>query len=223
MDQVLAQAKIAILPTSKVWDGQRAYERKLGTAASKSRGLFLSSLLFCLTDGVAAKGTRGRQSKTAEVVTTEDDEPMEDVAEKPKKTAPKPRPRRAAAVRTTRARKAEVDADEEEDAEADADADADGDADPDIHLTPPATPPVRAARPRRGAKPAAAAASPPPRPDSLPPSSPLSQSSAATPRKRARPAEEEDEEDVGAAPASPALSDASQYSEVILKRKRARH
>jgi hypothetical protein len=133
MDQVLAQAKIAILPTSKVWDGQRAYERKLGTAASKSRGLFLSSLLFCLTDGVAAKGTRGKQSKTAEVVTTEDDEPMEDVAEKPKKTAPKPRPRRAAAVRTTRARKAEVDADEEEDAEADADADADGDVDPDIH------------------------------------------------------------------------------------------
>jgi cohesin complex subunit SA-1/2 len=40
MDQVLAQTKVEISPTSKIWDGQRAYEKKLGTAMSKEKGAF---------------------------------------------------------------------------------------------------------------------------------------------------------------------------------------
>ena len=38
MDQVLAQAKVEISATSRVWEPQRAYEKKLGTALSKDKG-----------------------------------------------------------------------------------------------------------------------------------------------------------------------------------------
>lgn len=38
MDQILAQAKVEISPTSKIWDPQRAYEKRLGTAMSKDKG-----------------------------------------------------------------------------------------------------------------------------------------------------------------------------------------
>jgi hypothetical protein len=40
MDQVLAQAKVEISMTSKIWDGQRAYEKRLVTAMSKDKGMF---------------------------------------------------------------------------------------------------------------------------------------------------------------------------------------
>jgi cohesin complex subunit SA-1/2 len=38
MDQVFAQAKVEVLPTSKQWEPQRAYEKRLGTAMSKDKG-----------------------------------------------------------------------------------------------------------------------------------------------------------------------------------------
>lgn len=38
MDQVLAQAKVEISATSRVWEPQRAYEKKLGAALSKDKG-----------------------------------------------------------------------------------------------------------------------------------------------------------------------------------------
>ncbi|KAF8062324.1 hypothetical protein FPV67DRAFT_1508040 [Lyophyllum atratum] len=37
MDQVLAQAKVEVSPTSKVWEPQRAYEKRLTTAMSKEK------------------------------------------------------------------------------------------------------------------------------------------------------------------------------------------
>jgi cohesin complex subunit SA-1/2 len=37
MDQVLAQAKVEVSPTSKIWEGQRAYEKRLTTAMSKDK------------------------------------------------------------------------------------------------------------------------------------------------------------------------------------------
>ena len=38
MEQVLAQAKVKITPASKVWDAQRAYEKRL-TTISKDKGI----------------------------------------------------------------------------------------------------------------------------------------------------------------------------------------
>jgi cohesin complex subunit SA-1/2 len=38
MEQVLAQAKVKITPASKVWDAQRAYEKRL-TTMSKDKGI----------------------------------------------------------------------------------------------------------------------------------------------------------------------------------------
>ena len=39
MEQVLAQAKVKITPASKVWDAQRAYEKRLTTTMSKDKGI----------------------------------------------------------------------------------------------------------------------------------------------------------------------------------------
>lgn len=38
MDQVLAQAKVEVLATSKQWEPQRAYEKRLGAVMSKDKG-----------------------------------------------------------------------------------------------------------------------------------------------------------------------------------------
>lgn len=45
MDQVLAQAKVEIPATSKAWDSQRAYEKRLTTAMSKEKGLYLLNVI----------------------------------------------------------------------------------------------------------------------------------------------------------------------------------
>jgi hypothetical protein len=37
MDQALAQAKLEPSPTSKIWEPQRAYEKRLSTALSKDK------------------------------------------------------------------------------------------------------------------------------------------------------------------------------------------
>ena len=38
MDQILAQAKVEVLATSKQWEPQRAYEKRLSTVMSKDKG-----------------------------------------------------------------------------------------------------------------------------------------------------------------------------------------
>jgi len=38
MEQVLAQAKVKITPASKIWDAQRAYEKRLTATMSKDKG-----------------------------------------------------------------------------------------------------------------------------------------------------------------------------------------
>ncbi|KAH9854575.1 hypothetical protein C2E23DRAFT_817055 [Lenzites betulinus] len=61
LDNVIAQAKVDISPTSKPWDPYRAYEKRLATVALKEK----------------APGVRGRKRKdpksAAEVVTTDDE------------------------------------------------------------------------------------------------------------------------------------------------------
>jgi cohesin complex subunit SA-1/2 len=37
MDQVMAQSNVEVSPTSKIWEGQRAYEKRLNTAMSKDK------------------------------------------------------------------------------------------------------------------------------------------------------------------------------------------
>ncbi|KAF9011840.1 hypothetical protein BDQ17DRAFT_1396897 [Cyathus striatus] len=54
MDQVIAQAKIDIPPTSKVWEPQRAYEKRLGTAIAKD-----NAATKVTTDKKKGKGVAG--------------------------------------------------------------------------------------------------------------------------------------------------------------------
>lgn len=49
MDQVLAEAKVEISPTSKIWEAQRAYEKRLGAIMSKdNRMLLFPMILECI-------------------------------------------------------------------------------------------------------------------------------------------------------------------------------
>lgn len=40
MDQVLAQTKIEVPPSSKIWEPQRAYEKKLSSIMAKGKGTY---------------------------------------------------------------------------------------------------------------------------------------------------------------------------------------
>ena len=44
MDQVLAQAKVEVSPTSKAWEPQRAYEKRLSAIMSKEKRLSFFSI-----------------------------------------------------------------------------------------------------------------------------------------------------------------------------------
>jgi cohesin complex subunit SA-1/2 len=46
MDQVLAEAKVEISPTSKVWEPQRAYEKRLSAIMAKDNRTLLLKHLF---------------------------------------------------------------------------------------------------------------------------------------------------------------------------------
>jgi len=69
MDQVLSQAKVEILPAAKIWDPQRAYEKRLGTTMAKDKGtgLFLPrstvrlNLCISVSENKRAKDERQRQ------------------------------------------------------------------------------------------------------------------------------------------------------------------
>jgi len=85
MDQVLAQAKVEVLATSKQWEPQRAFEKRLGNVMSKDKT-------------PKAKGQKSKVSKSAAVVTSDADEEseVEGLMEATQTTAPaRPRPRPA--------------------------------------------------------------------------------------------------------------------------------
>ncbi|KAK2460025.1 hypothetical protein APHAL10511_007948 [Amanita phalloides] len=68
LDQVLAQAKLEPSPTSKIWEPQRAYEKRLGTALSKdkpSKGRKGKSAAAAITDESEAEKT-GTDNEAAE-------------------------------------------------------------------------------------------------------------------------------------------------------------
>ncbi|KAH8097102.1 hypothetical protein BXZ70DRAFT_1009416 [Cristinia sonorae] len=84
LDQVLAQANMEILPTSKAWEGYRAYEKRLTSAKDKvvgDKGKKLSKKAF----------------KSAEAITTDDEDAAPDEPQPAPIPRPKPRPVRRAA------------------------------------------------------------------------------------------------------------------------------
>jgi len=89
MDQVLAQAKVEVLATSKQWEPQRAYEKRLGNVMSKDKA-------------PKAKGRKSKTSKNAAVVTSDEDEEseVEGLMEATQTTAPPARPRPRPAYRS---------------------------------------------------------------------------------------------------------------------------
>ncbi|KAI0772878.1 hypothetical protein BD413DRAFT_622407 [Trametes elegans] len=60
LDNVIAQAKVDISPTSKPWEPYRAYEKKLANAMSKEKG-------------ASGRGRKRKDAKSAEVLTTDDE------------------------------------------------------------------------------------------------------------------------------------------------------
>lgn len=97
MEQVLAQAKVKITPASKIWDAQRAYEKRLTTTMSKDKGNHIPPLFRgCVRSAdllpafAPAKGRRGKRKDTgassgAEEVESEPEPPA------PKKSRPQPK------------------------------------------------------------------------------------------------------------------------------------
>ncbi|RDB23493.1 Cohesin subunit psc3 [Hypsizygus marmoreus] len=81
MDQVLAQAKVEVSPTSKVWEPQRLYEKRLTAALSKEKG--------------PTGGRKGR-GKTAKGATTDEEATDgEGLTDDQSKEPPRPKPRRS--------------------------------------------------------------------------------------------------------------------------------
>lgn len=80
MDQVLAQTKIEVPPSSKIWEPQRAYEKKLSSIMAKGKG--------------GAKGRKAKGAKSAAIITSDESEsePEPQPAEE-EPPAPKPRPK----------------------------------------------------------------------------------------------------------------------------------
>ncbi|KAI0657496.1 hypothetical protein C8Q70DRAFT_919344 [Cubamyces menziesii] len=60
LDNVIAQSKVEISPTSKFWEPYRAYEKRLATAMSKDKG-------------AGARGRKRKDAISAELVTTDDE------------------------------------------------------------------------------------------------------------------------------------------------------
>ncbi|KAL1948450.1 hypothetical protein VTO73DRAFT_12525 [Trametes versicolor] len=60
LDNLIAQAKVEISPTSKPWEPHRTYEKKLAAVAAKEKG-------------PGGKGRKRKDAKSADVVTTDDE------------------------------------------------------------------------------------------------------------------------------------------------------
>lgn len=105
----MATAKVEVLATSKQWEPQRAYEKKLGSTISKDKGGWLSlrfapniadSMLSLLAPKL--KGRKAKASKSSALVTSDEEEEseIEDLMEEAQIMAPplRPKPRRSAAT-----------------------------------------------------------------------------------------------------------------------------
>jgi len=210
LDQILAQSQVVVLPTSKLWDGYRAYEKRLTSAKEKGAG-----------------GLRGRKAlkggKAAEMVTTdEDEEALNDAPAVPNGVSKRQtrQNRRSATV--------EYGADAEQE---------NGPTDDEILPSEPefATPKQKKPRPRPAYKNKSPEKSPDPRPatpndNSLPATPAPNPSPLSIPRKRARSPEDEEQPDmvdeeeiIAESPQEPVGSQDTYTSELQIRRKRVRH
>ena len=96
MEQVLAQSKVKITPASKIWDAQRAYEKRLTTTMSKDKGTHptprgCTQLTDLLSAFAPAKGRRGKRKDTGASSGAEE---VESEQEPPAPKKPRPQPQR---------------------------------------------------------------------------------------------------------------------------------
>src|SRR6202000_931062 len=98
MEQILAQAKVKITPASKVWDAQRAYEKRLTTTMSKDKGIPLSPLgNIRFADNLPAFApAKGRRPKLKDTGASSGAEEAESEPEPPAPKELRQQPRRKA-------------------------------------------------------------------------------------------------------------------------------
>lgn len=225
LDQILAQAKMEVLPTSKLWEGYRAYEKRL--TASKDKSMFIQFFrndVFTSFSTASEKAKRGprKTHKSAEAITSDDDDEVapEEAPPEPERPRPKPRPKRKAAQRAS----------EEPEQAA-----------PEHEEQPPSEPEPEAgpATPRQRSQPLTQSESPAllnwdPSPGVAPGTSPDAFATPSAARKRARSPDDDEVDDpmdetesrLSEPPESPAPPNASQEthtSELQIRRKRVRH
>ena len=96
MEQVLAQAKAKITPASKVWDAQRAYDKRLTTTMSKDKGAHPSPRggTQPANHFSAFAPTKGRRNKRKDAGASSGPEEAESEQEPPTDKKPRPEPRR---------------------------------------------------------------------------------------------------------------------------------
>jgi len=96
MEQVLAQAKVKITPASKIWDAQRAYEKRLATAMSKDKGNHSPSRICARSADLlpAFAPAKGRRGKRKDAGASSGGEEVESEPEPPAPKKPRPEPQR---------------------------------------------------------------------------------------------------------------------------------
>ncbi|KAG5728111.1 Cohesin subunit psc3 [Termitomyces sp. T112] len=85
MDQVLDQAKLEVSATSKVWEPQRAYEKRLTTAMSKEKGA---------SSGRKVKARKAAGGIMTDEEATDGEMATENETNEPSRPRPRPRPKR---------------------------------------------------------------------------------------------------------------------------------
>ena len=78
LDNIIAQSKLEISPTSKPWEPYRAYEKKLSSALNKEKGTYCLNTLANLHSnsyslGPGRRGRKRKDAKSAEFVTTDEE------------------------------------------------------------------------------------------------------------------------------------------------------
>lgn len=105
MDQVLAQAKVEVSATSKAWEPQRAYEKRLAAIMAKDKGIPVTLRLEKSLNVIIVPGAKGRKAKAAKVegeTSSEDETDLSEVerlieehgTQPPEPSRPRPRPKR---------------------------------------------------------------------------------------------------------------------------------
>jgi len=209
MDQVLAEAKVEISPSSKVWEPQRIYEKRLVTIQSKENRTFPVAYLlplFITTSAQAPKVKRARKKGATAAASSGEEESGAERIHDEDATRPKSR-------RVTRANP-------------DADTAEEGTGDERAPVTPKARPRPRPKATFRRKTPEATVEGEPSQPGSplgtlTPSEGPVDAEETQTPRSSLKRPRTDDEEEV--APNGTADGDVEETPDIQVRRKRIRH